>query len=130
MKYEVGLIVIAIFTACTYADDEVEIEVQAGLHEHGSVVGLAIEVDNGTGVPLVLRRGQRFYLNQIDLRASTPATRDDGVAGLAERGDFRDLAWHGISLDDEEPILLANPANIVNPDVNVQTIQFRAQYDF
>lgn len=74
-----------------------------------SAVGLAIEVDNGVGLPLVVRRGQLFYLNQIDLRASTPATVDEGVAGLAERGDFADLDWTGIHVDDQESILLSSP---------------------
>ena len=32
--------------------------------------------------------------------------------------------------NDLTPILVANPANIVDPDVNVKTLQFRAQYDF
>lgn len=32
--------------------------------------------------------------------------------------------------NDLTPILLANPANIVDPDVQVKTLQFRAQYDF
>jgi hypothetical protein len=36
----------------------------------GEPVGLAIEIDNGVGQPLQIHKRQRFYLNQIDLRAS------------------------------------------------------------
>jgi len=77
---------------------------------HGAqAVGLAIEIDNGVGVPLEVKRGQTFYLNQIDLRASTAATVDEGVAGLRTRGDLAGLAWNGIALDDQEFVLLSNP---------------------
>jgi hypothetical protein len=71
-------------------------------------VGLALEVDNGGGVPLQLRRGQTYYLNQIDLRAAITATVDEGVDGLADSGDFADLDWGGIAQADQEFILLAN----------------------
>ena len=60
-------------------------------------VGLAIEVENGAGVPLRLERGRRFHLAQVDLRASITATADEGVAGLRVRGDFEDLPWGGIA---------------------------------
>jgi hypothetical protein len=73
-----------------------------------SAVGLAIEIDNGEGIPLRIRRGQRFYLNQIDIRASTTSTVDEGVSGLSERGDFEGLQWHGTKLADQEFVLLAN----------------------
>lgn len=72
-------------------------------------VGLAIEVDNGAGAPLQLRRGQRFFLAQVDLRAAITATADEGVAGLRTHGDFAGLPWTGVHLADEESVLLANP---------------------
>jgi hypothetical protein len=71
-------------------------------------VGLALEVDNGQGVPLRIRTGQRFYLNQIDIRAAIDATTDEGVAGLDRSGDFKDLRWKGTTLADQEFVLLAN----------------------
>ena len=71
-------------------------------------IGLALEVDGGVGVPLQVRAGQTFFLNQIDLRVSIPASIDEGVAGLAKSGDFESLDWKGIKLVDEEPILLSN----------------------
>lgn len=74
-------------------------------------VGLAIEVDNGTGQPLQVRRGQTFYLNQIDLRASHVATVDEGVDGLRTNGDFSRLAWDHVKREEEEFVLLANPDN-------------------
>jgi len=72
-------------------------------------VGLALEIDNGVGQPLQLQQGQRFYLNQLDIRASVDTTRDDGVATLAHTGDFADLPWEGTRLADQEFVLLANP---------------------
>jgi hypothetical protein len=72
-------------------------------------VGLAIEVDNGVGQPLQIRQGQRFYLNQLDIRASVDLSQDEGVAPLASTGDFADLPWEGTRLADQEFVLLANP---------------------
>jgi hypothetical protein len=71
-------------------------------------VGLALEIDNGVGQPLQIRQGQRFYLNQLDIRASVDTAQDDGVAPLADTGDFADLPWEGIRLADQEFVLLAN----------------------
>lgn len=68
-------------------------------------VGLAIETDGGQGIPLRVKRGQRFYLNQIDLRASISATVDEAVAGLDASGDFKDLRWTGIEQVDQEFVL-------------------------
>lgn len=75
----------------------------------GRPVGLAIEVDNGVGTPLHVKRGQTFYVNQIDLRASVAATVDEGVSGLGTRGDFASLLWRGIEVQDEEFVALSNP---------------------
>jgi hypothetical protein len=71
-------------------------------------VGLALEVDQGVAIPLAVKRGQTFFLNQIDLRAQITATTDEGVAGLRTRGDFADLAWDGIVKQEQEFVLLAN----------------------
>ncbi|WNG33202.1 cytochrome C [Archangium violaceum] len=73
-----------------------------------AAVGLALEVEDGAGIPLKVRAGQTFFINQLDLRASVTATRDEGVDGLRKAGDFKDLPWQGVSLADEEPVLLAN----------------------
>ncbi len=89
---------------CTDAADETVAEQHVGT----SVVGLAVEVDNGVGIPLQLARGQTYYLNQIDLRASITASVDEGVDGLRSQGDFASLPWLGNHLDDQEFILLAN----------------------
>jgi hypothetical protein len=74
-----------------------------------SAVGLALEVEDGAGVPLKVRAGQTFYIDQIDVRATATATKDEGVDGLRQAGDFAGLAWQGLSLADEEPVLLSNP---------------------
>ena len=71
-------------------------------------VALAIEIDNGVATPLQVRPGQTYYLNQIDLRASTTSTTDEGVAGLLKRGDFSDLTWSNIRREQEEFVLLPN----------------------
>jgi hypothetical protein len=92
---------------CTDVTDETTTEAEQALG--GGAVGLAVEVDNGVGVPLKLKHGQTYYLNQIDLRASITSTTDEGVAGLDHSGDFADLWWPGVHLDDQEFILLSNP---------------------
>ena len=61
------------------------------------------------GTALQLRRGQTFYLDQIDLRASTTSTVDEGVSGLRARGAFADLAWGGLAGEEQEFVLLGNP---------------------
>lgn len=98
-------------SSCVLEDSEAEIrEVSQDSEAARAVaVGLAIEVDNGVALPLAVRRGQTFYLNQVDLRASTSSTTDEGVDGLARRGDFAALPWRGIALEDQEFILLSNP---------------------
>jgi hypothetical protein len=72
-------------------------------------VGLALEVDNGVGVALRVKAGQRFFLNQLDLRAAISTTKDQGVDGLRSQGDFTSLAWQGVKLEDNDPLLSANP---------------------
>src|SRR5690606_25316252 len=75
----------------------------------GRAVGLALEVEDGEGVPLRVRAGQAFYINQIDLRAVVAATRDEGVNGLRTAGDFAGLGWGGVRLADQEFELLPGP---------------------
>lgn len=64
-------------------------------------IGLAIEIDQGEGVPLKVRAGQRVYVNQIDMRVAIDAAADEGVAGLDEEGDFASLDWDDVELVDE-----------------------------
>lgn len=64
-------------------------------------VGLAFEIDNGVGVPLSVRRRQRFYINQIDIRTAIDASVDEGVDGLSEAGDFEELDWDGTDFAEE-----------------------------
>jgi hypothetical protein len=71
-------------------------------------VGLAIEVDNGVATPLQVKRGQTFYLNQIDLRAAILSTADEGVSGLRTRGDFANLAWSDVGREEEAFVSLPN----------------------
>lgn len=93
-------------------DDEVAVDEGAATRDEVTTgaqpVGLAVEVDQGAGVALTVRRGQVFFLNQIDIRAQITATFDEGVSGLRRHGDFAGLAWEGISKEEEESVLLAN----------------------
>jgi len=82
---------------------------QASARDHDAPVGLALEVDNGAGVPLKIKAGQTFYVNQIDLRAAVTASGDEGVDGLDRAGDFATLDWQGIRKEDQEFVLAANP---------------------
>lgn len=72
-------------------------------------VGLALEVDNGKGVPIKVKAGQSFWVNQIDLRASLTASRDEGVDGLRQNSDFLAIGWSGVRLADQEFVGLSNP---------------------
>ncbi len=71
-------------------------------------VALAIEIENGVGVPLSVRAGQTFYLNQIDLRVFQNTSVDEGVAALTRSGDWASLDWSGLQLVDQAPIILQN----------------------
>jgi hypothetical protein len=73
-----------------------------------TAVGLAIDIDNGVATPLQVKRGQTFYLDQIDLRASTQSTVDEGVSGLRTRGDFASLAWSDIRREENAFVALPN----------------------
>ncbi|MEM9074526.1 MAG: cytochrome C [Myxococcota bacterium] len=72
-------------------------------------VGLALEVDNGSGVPVRVRAGQRFYINQLDVRAFVDVSEDNGVDTLNSEGDFASVPWSGVQFEEEEPVLLPNP---------------------
>ncbi|RKH64764.1 cytochrome C [Corallococcus llansteffanensis] len=74
----------------------------------GAPVGLALEVENGEGVPLKVKAGQTFYVNQIDLRAFVNATVDEGLTGLRRNSDFAVLGWGGVHLEETEFVGLAN----------------------
>jgi len=72
-------------------------------------VGLTLEVsnpaDNSPGAfpnPLRVKKGQKFYVETLDLKARIQASSDEGVSGLAETGDFKDLDWRGVTLADQE----------------------------
>jgi len=78
-------------------------------HGGRAAVGLALEVEDGAGVPLRVRAGQAFYINQIDLRAVVTATRDEGVNGLRRAGDFASLGWGGVRMVEQEFELLPGP---------------------
>jgi hypothetical protein len=64
-------------------------------------------MDQGAGVPLEVRKGQRFYINQIDVRAAIDASSDEGIDGLDDEGDFASLDWDGVDLEEES--FLASP---------------------
>ena len=87
---------LAVIAAATCGADGARIEASetAATTPHPDArtpVGLAIKIDNSVGQPLKIRKGQRFYLNQIDMPASVDTTQDAGVSTLAHTGDFADL---------------------------------------
>jgi hypothetical protein len=67
-------------------------------------IGLAVRIENGAGIPLKVRAGQTFYINQIDMRAALDTNVDEGVAGLAQSGDFATVPWNGVKLADESAL--------------------------
>lgn len=72
-------------------------------------IGIALEIEDGVGVPVQLAAGRTYYVDVFDMRASLRSTVDAGVSSLAVEGDFADLPWYGIQLEDVEPNLLPNP---------------------
>lgn len=76
--------------------------------QRSTPVGLALEVNDGVPVPLKVRAGQSFFINQIDLSATAQSSVDEGVNGLRRAGDFSRLAWQGVRQVDQEPVLTPN----------------------
>lgn len=72
-------------------------------------VGLALDIEDGVAVPLRARKNQRFYVNQIDLRAHLDTAIDEGVAGLDRASDFAGLDWHATALVDQSFVSTQNP---------------------
>jgi hypothetical protein len=75
----------------------------------GKIIGVALEVENGSPKLLKVKAGQTFYINQIDLRATADATVDEGINGLRDTGDFSGLGWGGVKMVEQEPVLLEGP---------------------
>jgi hypothetical protein len=72
-----------------------------------TALGVALEVEDGVGMPLRVRAGQTVYINQIDIRSSVAASKDEGLAGLVRMGDFAGLGWLGVRQVDQEFELLS-----------------------
>ena len=73
-------------------------------------IGLALEVENGVGAPVRVRASQKFFIDQIDVRAFVNATQDNpNLEALRASGDFAGLDWRGVELEENEPVLLPNP---------------------
>jgi hypothetical protein len=71
-------------------------------------IGIALDVEDGVAPPLRIRSRQRFYIQQIDLRAHVDRGVDEGVAGLARAGDFAALDWTGTRGVDESFVSVAS----------------------
>ncbi|MGN6106349.1 MAG: cytochrome C, partial [Kofleriaceae bacterium] len=72
-------------------------------------IGIALEIEDGVPTPIQVRKNQRVYINQLDLRAAVVRTVDEGVAGLDQVGAFADLDWRGTTLADESFVSTPNP---------------------
>ncbi len=82
---------------------------RAALSSPSQPRALALDIEDGAGVPLTVRAGQTFYINQLDLRAAITANVDEGVDGLSTRGAAASLQWAGVSQADQEFVDLPNP---------------------
>jgi len=72
-------------------------------------VGLALDIEEGVGVPLQVRKNQTFYINQIDLRTHADTTVDEGIDALKATGDFASADWQSTALEDQSFVNLPNP---------------------
>lgn len=74
-----------------------------------TLIGLALDVENGAGTPISVRKGQRFFINQIDIRAFTQTNTDNpNLDAVRASGDFAALDWDGVEFEENEPIFLSN----------------------
>src|SRR5262245_24115750 len=73
--------------------DAPRVDSAAGPTTIDTPVGLALDIEDGVARPFRVRKNQRFYINQIDLRAHIERAVDEGVAGLDRAGDFAALDW-------------------------------------
>ena len=105
--------------ACTVDDDSASLSNATSAVSWGSLpapgpttvdtpIGLALDIEDGVAQPLQVRERQRFYVNQIDLRAHIDTAVDEGVAGLDSAGDFAELDWHGTERVDESFVSTPN----------------------
>jgi hypothetical protein len=69
--------------------------------EAQQLVGLALEIDNSHGVPLKVKAGQDFYINQIDIRISIKTTADQGIAPLKTVKMLAKLPWDGVRHEED-----------------------------
>lgn len=75
-----------------------------------TLVGLALEVENGVGSPISVRSRQRFFIDQIDIRAFVETNVDNpNLDALRADSDFSGLDWDGVAFQENEPLLLPNP---------------------
>ena len=65
-------------------------------------IGLALDIKNGTSLPLRLHAGRTFYLELVDISTTIAASVDEGVSGLKHSGDFATASWGGIHYEEEE----------------------------
>ena len=74
-----------------------------------TAIGLALEIENGASPPLRVRAGQKFFLDQVDIRAFVTASVDNpSLDALRASSDFASLDWSGLTLAENEPVLLPN----------------------
>jgi hypothetical protein len=99
------LALVGLVGACDVAGDEVSTTRSAG---NGAAVPLALDVDDATGTPLILRAGQVFYLEQVDLRTTATSSIDEGVDGLQRAGELSALDWTGLHVRDTDFLILPN----------------------
>ncbi len=84
-------------------------QTQTSALDTSTAVGLALEIEEGVEIPLRVRAGQTYFINQIDARAAAPATVDERLPGLARAADWPPGAWAGLRLADEDVVSMPNP---------------------
>ncbi|MDF2691671.1 MAG: hypothetical protein K0S65_54, partial [Labilithrix sp.] len=109
-----ALLLGCVVVACSTGDAEAPEDVEALAEQSAAAlvttgpttvntpIGLALEYKNGVGLPLKVRKGQRFYLEQIDLSTSVFSTVDEGLDGLEREGDMRHAKWKGLRLEETD----------------------------
>jgi hypothetical protein len=65
-------------------------------------VGLSLFFRDGSIPPLLLERGHRRYLQELDIVANVSTPTDEGIAPLTKSGDLARVDWRGISFVEED----------------------------
>jgi predicted CXXCH cytochrome family protein len=111
-----GILLLSLISACSGPEDPgaprtgspAPAKPMAALAQPVEAIGIALEVEDGAGMPLQIAAGGRYFIDQIDLRDSVAAAVDRGIDGLKGESAFAALHWGTPVLEDTHFLVLPN----------------------